>query len=200
MFPALFRGELVGQLASFGGQTAAGGFFRVVELLLRGAVRPFHNNLKLPFPGIVVKTGQELAGENFFQRLTIATLPSCDFLKRSGTVIAHRVSFRCETTNPKVQRRQQSGSFARWNYDNPREQMGGRRFAFPTGPIRPTASCATGNLLQAHTSSCWHSQLPRALQAKLNSDRGSQEDVELSSFNLVQKNLCGIVRELCDCF
>jgi len=38
MFPALFRRELVRQLARFGGQTAAGGFFRVVGLLWRGAL------------------------------------------------------------------------------------------------------------------------------------------------------------------
>jgi hypothetical protein len=31
MLPALFGGELVGQLAGFGGQMAAGGFFRVNE-------------------------------------------------------------------------------------------------------------------------------------------------------------------------
>jgi hypothetical protein len=39
MFPALFRSELVRQLAGFGGKTAAGSRFRVVELLLRGAAR-----------------------------------------------------------------------------------------------------------------------------------------------------------------
>ena len=47
MLPALFRGELAGQLASFGGQPAAGSFFRVVELLLRGALRLFHNAVNL---------------------------------------------------------------------------------------------------------------------------------------------------------
>ena len=39
MFPALFRRELAGQLAGFGGQSAAGGFLRVVEFLLSGALR-----------------------------------------------------------------------------------------------------------------------------------------------------------------
>ena len=54
MFPALFRRELAGQLAGFGGQTAAGGFFRVVELLWRGALRLSHNWLNLPLPEGVV--------------------------------------------------------------------------------------------------------------------------------------------------
>jgi hypothetical protein len=56
MFPALFRGELAGQLAGFGGQTAAGGFFRVVELLLRGALWLSHNTLNFPFLGSVVNS------------------------------------------------------------------------------------------------------------------------------------------------
>jgi hypothetical protein len=60
MLPALFRGELVGQLASFGGQPAAGSFFRVVELLLRDAGRRSHNKPNLPFPEGVVNSGMIL--------------------------------------------------------------------------------------------------------------------------------------------
>ena len=63
MLPALFRGELVGQLASFGGQPAAGSFFRVVELLLRDALRLSHNKLNLPFPEGVVNSGVVLGAE-----------------------------------------------------------------------------------------------------------------------------------------
>ena len=50
MFPALFRRELVGQLARFGGQTAAGRFCRVVGLLWRGALWLSHNGFNLPLP------------------------------------------------------------------------------------------------------------------------------------------------------
>ena len=57
MLCLLLRGELVGQLASFGGQPAAGSFFRVVELLLRDALRLFHNKPNLPFPKVVVNSG-----------------------------------------------------------------------------------------------------------------------------------------------
>jgi len=38
MLPALFRGEPASQLAGFGGQPAAGSYFRVVEPLLHGAL------------------------------------------------------------------------------------------------------------------------------------------------------------------
>ena len=69
MLPALFRGELVGQLASFGGQPAAGSFFRVVELLLRDAVRLFHNQLNLPFPKGVVNGGVILSSSTAVWRL-----------------------------------------------------------------------------------------------------------------------------------
>ena len=61
MLPALFRCELVGQLASFGGQPAAGSFFRVVELLLHDAVRLSHNYLHLSFPKGVVISGMILS-------------------------------------------------------------------------------------------------------------------------------------------
>ena len=57
MLPALFRGELVGQLASFGGQPTAGGFFRVVKLPLRDALRLSHIKVNLPFPKGVVNSG-----------------------------------------------------------------------------------------------------------------------------------------------
>ena len=50
MFPALFRRELVRQLARFGGQTAAGRFCRVVGLLWRGALWLSHNVFNLPLP------------------------------------------------------------------------------------------------------------------------------------------------------
>jgi hypothetical protein len=61
MLSALFRRELVGQLASFGSQSAAGSFFRVVELLLRDALRLFHNKLNLPFLKSVVNSRMSLS-------------------------------------------------------------------------------------------------------------------------------------------
>jgi len=50
MFPALFRRELVCQLARFGGQTAAGRFCRVVRLLWHGALWLSHNGFNLLLP------------------------------------------------------------------------------------------------------------------------------------------------------
>jgi len=50
MFPALFGREFVRQLARFGGQPAAGCFFRVVGLLWRGAWWLSHNEFNLPLP------------------------------------------------------------------------------------------------------------------------------------------------------
>jgi hypothetical protein len=61
MFPALFRGELAGQLTRFGGQTAAGRFVRVVELLWRGALWLSHNELNLPLPAGDVNSGRDFA-------------------------------------------------------------------------------------------------------------------------------------------
>jgi hypothetical protein len=45
MLRFFLRREFAGQLAGFGGQTAAGSLFRVVELLLRGALRVFHRRV-----------------------------------------------------------------------------------------------------------------------------------------------------------
>jgi len=54
MFPALFRRELVRQLARFGSQPAAGCFFRVVEFLWRVALRLFHSGFNLQLTAVVV--------------------------------------------------------------------------------------------------------------------------------------------------
>ena len=62
MLRFFLRRELAGQLAGFGGQTAAGSFFRVVELLSRGALRLFHNKLNLPFPEGVVNESVNIRG------------------------------------------------------------------------------------------------------------------------------------------
>ena len=50
MLRFLLRRELVRQFARFGGQTAAGRFFRVVGLLCCGAFWLSHNKLNLPLP------------------------------------------------------------------------------------------------------------------------------------------------------
>src|SRR6266481_3755446 len=55
---ALFRRELAGPLACFGGQAAPGGFLRVIDLLLCGALRVTHNEPTFPFPGPVVNNGR----------------------------------------------------------------------------------------------------------------------------------------------
>lgn len=67
MFPALFRRELVRQLARFGGQTAAGRFCRVVELLWRGALRLFHNGFNLPLRAGDCKKYVATHGSKFFR-------------------------------------------------------------------------------------------------------------------------------------
>ena len=73
MFPALFRGELAGQLARFGGQPAAGRFVRVVELLWRGALWRSHNELNLPLPaGDVNKSMASVSSTKFSASLKSA--------------------------------------------------------------------------------------------------------------------------------
>ena len=74
MLPALFRREFARQLASFGGQTAAGSFFRVIGLLLRGALWLFHNQLNLPFLGSVVNSGQAFCPTSRCSRLPAALM------------------------------------------------------------------------------------------------------------------------------
>ena len=57
MLPALFGGELARPFTGFGSKAAARRFVRVIELLLRGAMRPFHNELNLPFLESIVNDG-----------------------------------------------------------------------------------------------------------------------------------------------
>ena len=75
MFPALFRRELAGQLAGFGGQTAAGRFVRVVELLC-GALWLFHNEPNVPFPAGVVNSWYDFAHRHGARRTATGIVAS----------------------------------------------------------------------------------------------------------------------------
>jgi len=79
MLRFFLRRELAGQLAGFGGQTAAGSFFRVVELLSRGALRLFHNKLNFPFPEGVVNESVNMNPLTFVEHLTLNWSPTTPY-------------------------------------------------------------------------------------------------------------------------